>query len=283
MGLYDRDYTKHNYRPSYHGGGGGHMPMITPAVKALLIINAAFFVFDAISGNMLTKIFALANGGAYVWQIWRLIGYQFLHADVMHILLNMLGLFFLGNTLERFWGTKKFVIFYLSCGVAGGLFFFLFTALNFIGPAILVGASGSVLGLLAACAILFPNFVIFLYFFPVPIRIAAMILPLLYLLTILTGGPNSGGEAAHLGGMAAGAIYVLWPKYKSHVGFGGKRPVDFTSHFTQPKSGREKVDVMEVDRILKKVHDHGLHSLTETEKRTLRRATEAEQKKNGYS
>jgi membrane associated rhomboid family serine protease len=281
MGLYDRDYTKHNYRPSYNHQPGYHMPHLTTAVKTLLIINAVFFVLDKLSDGSLTRLFALVNGGAYIWQIWRLVGYQFLHADVMHILLNMLGLYFLGNTLERHWSTKKFITFYLGCGVVGGLFFFLFTALNFIGPAILVGASGAVLGLLAACAILFPNFVIFLYFFPVPIRIAATILPIIYLMTILTGGPNSGGEAAHLGGMAAGAIYVLWPKYKSHFGFGANRPVDFTSHFKKPVAGMEKVDTIEVDRILKKVHEKGLHSLTEAEKRTLRNATEVEQKKNG--
>ncbi|MFI4913219.1 MAG: rhomboid family intramembrane serine protease [Sedimentisphaeraceae bacterium JB056] len=281
MGLYDRDYTKYNYRPSYNQRSS-MMPGLTPAVKILLIINVAFFIFDNISGNMLTQLFALANGGGYVWQIWRLVGYQFLHASIMHILLNMLGLYFLGNTLERHWGTKKFTIFYLSCGVAGGLFFFLFTALKFIGPAILVGASGSVLGLLAACAILFPHFVVFLYFFPIPIRTAAIILPIIYLMTILTGGPNSGGEAAHLGGMAAGAIYLLWPKYKNRLGFNGRGPVDFTSHFKQTHSGSHKVDTMEVDRILKKVHEHGLHSLTEAEKKTLRRATEAEQKRDGY-
>jgi len=193
----------------------------------------------------------------------------------------MLGLYFLGNTLENFWGTKKFVIFYLACGIAGGLCFFLFTAFKFLTPGIpLIGASGSVLGLLAACAILFPHFVVFIYFFPVPIRMAAVIMPVYFLFTILTGGPNSGGEAAHLGGMIAGAAYLLWPKYKHYLGLSSRPAVDFTSHFKQKVSQEEIISNIEIDRILKKVHEQGLQSLTETEKRTLRRATEQQQKKN---
>lgn len=278
MGLYDRDYTKHNYRPP-HQQSSFTMPRMSSAVKTLIIINAVIYVLDSLMGGQLTRLFALLNGGGYVWQIWRLVGYQFLHANMMHLLLNMLGLYFLGNTLEKHWGTKKFLTFYLSCGVAGGLFFFIFTALHFIGPAILVGASGSVLGLLAACAILFPHFVVFLYFFPVPIRKAAVILPILYLMTILTGGHNSGGDAAHLGGMVAGAAYLLWPRYKTRLGFNTKGAVDFTSPFAHKPASNVPVDSIEVDRILKKVHEHGLHSLTEAEKKTLRRATEQEQKR----
>ncbi len=255
------------------------MPMLTPAVKILLIINVAVFFFDRIAGQQLYRYFALVNDHSFLWQVWRLVGYQFLHAGIGHILLNMLGLYFLGNTLERFWGTKKFLIFYLACGTAGGLCFLLVSALNLIGPAILVGASGSVLGLLAACAILFPHFVVFIYFFPVPIRKAAVVLPIIYLMTILTGGPNSGGEAAHLGGMIAGAAYLLWPKYKHHFGFISRPTVDFTSHLREKQTHAETISNIELDRILKKVHEQGLQTLTEAEKRTLRKATEQHQKK----
>jgi len=279
MGLYDRDYTKHNYTPPQNRNYGGSQ--ITPAVKALLIINCIVYVVNELTGRQLSTMFALVNGGEYLWQVWRLIGYQFLHANMMHIMLNMLGLYFLGNTLERHWGSKKFIIFYLSCGVVGGLFFFLFTLLGFVSyPAILVGASGAVLGLLAACAILFPHFVVFFLIFPVPIRKAAVILPVIYLMTILTGGHNSGGEAAHLGGLLAGAAYLLYPKYKSRIGFSSHKAVDFTTPFAHMRNDNQKVSSIEVDRILKKVSDKGLHSLTEAEKQTLRRATEQHQNKN---
>ena len=278
MGLYDRDYTKHDYRSP--NDGGLNMPTMTPAVKMLIIINVAVFLIDNMIEHQLYRYFALVNDPSYIWQLWRLVGYQFLHAGIAHILLNMLGLYFLGNTLERFWGTKKFVIFYLACGIAGGLCFFFFTSLKFLGPSVLVGASGSVLGLLAACAILFPHFVVFIYFFPVPIRKAAVFMPIIYLMTILTGGHNSGGDAAHLGGMLAGAAYLLWPKYKHYLGLSSRPAVDFTSHFKQKVSQEEIISNIEIDRILKKVHEQGLQSLTETEKRTLRRATEQQQKKN---
>ncbi len=278
MGLYDRDYIKHDYK-SPPGGGGLNMPTLTPAVKILIMINVAVYFIDNMIGHQFFRHFALVNDPSYIWQLWRLVGYQFLHAGIGHILLNMLGLFFLGNTLERFWGTKKFLIFYISCGIVGGLFFFLFTALRFLGPSVLVGASGSVLGLLAACAILFPHFVVFIYFFPVPIRKAAIFMPIIYLMTILTGGHNSGGDAAHLGGMLAGAAYLLWPKYRHYLGFIPHPTVDFTTHLKHKASHEEIISTIEIDRILKKVHEQGLQSLTEGEKRSLRKATEQHQTK----
>ena len=104
----------------------------------------------------------------------------------MHILMNMLGLYFLGPTLERHWGTRKFLPFYLGCGVAGALFYIFLVAVNFLPPGQMVGASGAILGMLAACAILFPHFVVFIYFFPLPIRIAALALIIWYLVAIVT-------------------------------------------------------------------------------------------------
>lgn len=279
MGLYDRDYSRYNYRPS-NSGGGFNMPQMTPAVQKLIIINVAVFLLDGITqGRFLTQSLALVNHPAVVWQLWRLIGYQFLHADIMHLLFNMLGLYFLGNTLEKFWGTKKFLTFYLGCGVAGGLCFFLFTSLKFLKISFLVGASGAVLGLLGACAILFPQFVVFIFVFPVPIRKAAVLFLIIYLLNIVSAGRNAGGDAAHLGGLIAGAAYVLWPNYKQYFGFSSRPAIDFTSYFKHT-SQKDAVSNIEVDRILKKVHEQGLHSLTEAEKRTLRQATEQEQKKN---
>src|SRR4030042_4096351 len=83
----------------------------------------------------------------------------------------------------------------------------------------MVGASGSILGMLAACAILFPHFVVFIFIFPVPIRIAAIGLTGVYFLFVVTKGANAGGHAAHLAGMAAGAAYVFSQSWRDKFQF----------------------------------------------------------------
>ena len=129
---------------------------------------------------------------------------------------------------------------------------------GWLGVGLMVGASGAVLGVVAACAVLFPHFNLIVFVFPVPIRIAAVGLMLVYLVNVLTayGHGGAGGDAAHLGGMAAGLGYVLlsptWDRLtlKMRSGSWEKRIEE---------SRRLQI---EVDRILAKVHHSGLHSLT---------------------
>lgn len=284
MGLYDRDYTQADFRRQHYGPPQlrFNFPRITPVVKWLLIANIGIHLLQVLlfanqmrNPGLLTPLEALfavdATSVGTALQFWRLITYQFLHGDGFHLFANMLGLFFLGPTLERHWGSRRFLIFYLGCGVAGGLSYFLLLPL--VGAGFMVGASGAILGLLAACAILFPNFVVFILLFPVPIRVAAIGLMLLFVISVLMGVGNAGGDAAHLGGMAAGAAYVwLTPaleKYKLKTRSGS----------WEKKLEQERGLQIEVDRILAKVHDSGLHSLTAKEKRILKRATQEELKR----
>jgi membrane associated rhomboid family serine protease len=183
----------------------------------------------------------------------------------------MLGLFFLGPPLERQWGTRKFLVFYLSCGVAGGLFYVLLVIVGLLTPMPLIGASGAVLGVLTACAILFPQFIVFFIFFPVPIRVAAIILICVSSLTLLSKGGNAGGEACHLAGIAAGGGYVLSESWRTAL------KLRFKARRWDRYVEAERKLRIEVDRILKKVHDYGLHSLTTSEKRILKKATRLEQ------
>jgi len=218
------------------------------------------------------SVFPYSFGSAL--QVWRLITYQFLHADIIHILFNMLGLYFLGPTLERHWGSKKFLIFYLSCGVAGGLFYTSLVTLKFLWSVPMVGASGAILGMLAACAILFPQFVVFIIVFPVPIRVAAVGLTIMYFFFVITRGANAGGHAAHLAGMAAGAIYVFSRSWRD------KFNLRIRKGRWERKMAESRNLQFEVDRLLQKVHHQGLHSLTHKEKRILKQATKAEQMRN---
>jgi len=282
MGLYDRDYGQAYFRSQFGNAPQMRMsfPRITPAVKWLLIINIAVFLVSVIIrplGVLIYEWFELdATSPFRALQLWRLITYQFLHDpnSIMHLLFNMLGVFFLGPALESHWGSKKFVIFYLGCGVAGALFYLLLVAVNFLLPVPMVGASGAILGMLAACAILFPHFVVFIFIFPVPIRVAAIAFTVIYLVLVVTRGENAGGHAAHLAGMATGAVYVLSRSWQA------KLKLKIQSVRWEKKMASERDLRLQLDRILEKVHESGIHSLTLKEKKILKKATEAEQTRN---
>ncbi len=280
MGLYDRDYTQEGY--DSHSGGRPNlrmlMPQLTPVVKWLLIINIAVFLI----GYIIPRLGDLIRDWCAVWpvtigktlQIWRLVTYQFLHGGLGHIFWNMFVLFFFGPMLERFWGSRKYLVFYLICGAMGGIFYPILTHIGWLQAGKLVGASGSILGMLAAAAILFPSMIVYVFgIFPMKMSLMAAILAVMSILSILRPDVslNAEGEAAHLGGMVAGALYVLTENWRR------KRKLRAGSGTWEKKLAAQGNLQAEVDRILEKVHQKGIHSLSFKEKRILRQATKAEQ------
>ena len=282
MSIYDRDYSRPDYedntqRPQMQF----RLPQLTPVVKWLLILNVGIYLAGIIIKPLGLLIYEWLSVDATSiktsLQLWRLIGYQFLHdpLTLWHLTLNMIGLYFLGPTLERFWHSKKFLIFYLACGAAGGVCYLLLTALHVTSPGILIGASGAILGVFAACAILFPQFVVVIAIFPVPIRRAAVIFTFIYIVSIFVGAVNAGGDVAHLAGMAVGAGYAyLWPKWKS------RRKIVSKAEDWEKKFKAYSELQKEVDRILEKVNREGISSLTKKEKKILAEATKLEQMKS---
>ena len=284
MGLYDRDYTQENFQSQYRSAP--HMriqfPQITPVVKWLLIINTAAFLL-----GYLFRLEGLLFEWFSVWpintkttiQIWRYITYQFLHGGLGHIFFNMLVLYFFGTMLEKLWGSRKFLIFYLICGSTGGVFYPVLTHIGWLRVAYLVGASGSILGMLAAAAILFPKMIVYVFgVIPMRMSILAIIIGVISLLSILRPdvSPNAGGDAAHLGGMCAGAVYILSEKWRHRV------KMKVHNNIWQKRMTEHRDLQLEVDRILKKVHDKGMHSLTYKEKKILKQATKKEQMRNRF-
>jgi len=280
MGLYDRQYTQDGYNSK--ASMGGHMgfafPPVSRIVKILMMINGGVFLLQTFGPDrLLTDYFAVwPKTIGTTLQVWRYVTYQFLHGGFWHIAINMLVLYMFGGLLERLWGDGRFLRFYLICGVAGGLMYPLLLGLNILDrPAQLVGASGSILGVLAACAILFPRLPVYVWgIFPIPLWIMAVVTMGIALATVWTRGPNAGGEAAHLGGMIAGGLYVYFEKHRQR--FVGK----FQKGRWERKITAEHATTEEIDRILEKVHRSGIHSLTHGEKRALKRATEAEKTRN---
>ena len=283
MGFENRPY----YRDSSGGPGGGYgggprigMPKPSNKVKYLLIINVVVYIIQIICwrqaapGQMPFMENLFAADSSHPFQVWRLISFQFLHGNTLHLLFNMIGLYFLGPTLERSWGSRQFLTFYLICGFIGGLVYMIASNIGLLSGGVLVGASGGVLGMLVACAILFPHFVVILLFFPVPIRFAALLLTGLYVLSVLGGDGNAGGDLCHLGGMATGFLWVRWRPY--FASFRQKA----AQGAIQARMKQQQQLQFEVDRILAKVREHGIHSLSRKEKQILEQATEEQKKRN---
>ncbi|MCE7973571.1 MAG: rhomboid family intramembrane serine protease [Leptolyngbya sp. PLA1] len=230
-------------------------------------------------------------------EVWRAVTFQFLHASITHLLFNMLGLYFFGGMVEQYLGSKRYLAFYLVCGIAGALAYLLlnvagYVALDFFGttkiPGLLynasttplVGASAGVFGVILACAFISPNSIVQLIFPPIPMKLRTMAFVYvgIAVLTVLFGGHNAGGEAAHLGGAVAGFFLIRRPHLLR----------DFFDVFTDSRkksperppevratAARPPVRDEEVDRILAKVSAEGLHSLTAAERESLRRASES--------
>ena len=283
MGLYDREYTQADFES---GSGYGPyrrmaMPKITSVVKKLLIINIAVFFLSFLFPPVETFMFDWfsvypATLGKSL-QLWRQITYQFLHAGPGHIFINMLVLYFFGPMLERLWGGRKFLIFYLVCGAMGGLLYPFLALVGWLDVAQLVGASGSILGMLAAGAILFPNMMVYVWgVIPVKLRILAIIFSAISIISLLRPDQfaNAGGQAAHLGGMVAGAVYVVSQSWRD------KFKLKLRSGAWEKKMTTQRNLQVEVDRILEKVHNQGIHGLTSKEKKILKQATIAEQMRN---
>ena len=278
MGIYDRDYTQQDDFTSYGRSGGVRwgLPQTSPVVTYLLIANIVMFMAGLISPvkDFFYGWLAIdTTSGIKILEVWRLISYQFLHADFWHIFGNMLGLFFFGQMLEQRWGSRQFLRFYLMCGIAGGLFYILLTSVHILSMGTMIGASGAVLGVIVACAILHPRNIILFWFFPMPMWVAAIIMIAMSIFGMM-GGKNAGGQAAHLAGMATGAVYVF-----SQPALEKFRLRRKSSTWEKKMSAYRNLQA-EVDRILEKVHQSGIQSLTRAEKKTLETATRQEQMRN---
>lgn len=181
------------------------------AVNLLIGLNVLGFVFSLIFGQWLgDAILGLSSRGMAQGMVWQLVTYQFVHGGLMHLIVNMAGLWFTGPVLENIFGPWRFVRLYLAAGVLGGLMQLILSP----GPT-LVGASGSVCGLVAAYSALFPEMEITaLLFFVIPVRMKAKWLGIGVVATslffLITGIMGNIGNAAHIGGALVGYAYVRY-------------------------------------------------------------------------
>ncbi|KXK40257.1 MAG: rhomboid family intramembrane serine protease [Saprospiraceae bacterium] len=191
---------------------------ITEVVKNIIIINVIVFfaVRYLIPIPGIERFFVLVTPGEqfmdggilYKFEPVQIITHMFMHGNEMHLLFNMLGLYFLGPWVESALGAKRFLILYLLCGLFASL------VQTFITQGAIVGASGAVYGVLAAFATMFPNVKLMLLFPPIPIKAKYLAIGLIVLgLYNGVSGAQAGiGHFAHIGGAILGFIIVKYWK-----------------------------------------------------------------------
>jgi membrane associated rhomboid family serine protease len=263
MAWEDRPYYRNDERPRLRFA----IPMPTPLAMALMgACLAVFLILNVFGVRDVARwgILSFLNGLWYE-QPWRWFTYAYIHGGGAHIFGNLLGLYFFLPPLEQAWGWKRTFAFYTLGTIAAGLTFGIMCL--FIPYPGLMGASGGVLAVIGACAYLFPEMSIFGI---IPIRILALLYAILYVLTI--AGDKNASDAAHLGGLAFGWFA---PYYGRHA-WGA-----LAQRFEQTKARRsvravkeEQEEQVVIDRILQKVHDRGMNSLSWGERRALKKATE---------
>ncbi|CAN5838657.1 rhomboid family intramembrane serine protease [soil metagenome] len=216
---------------------GNSFQRTTPIVLNLIIINAlVFFAQVAFGGmaqlNRVNDLFALHHYKSTEFRPYQLITHMFMHGGIFHIIFNMLALWMFGTMIERAWGPKRFLIFYLVCGLGAGLAQMGSYAFDYwnvdhlslsaeqfgiyqtnLRISCTVGASGAIMGVLAAFGYLFPNTKLFIMPIPVPVKAKWAIMGIIALDVFggVSSTPNDNiAHFAHIGGALVGFLIVLY-------------------------------------------------------------------------
>ena len=214
-------------------------------IKYLLIANIVLWILSEMlqaKDVYLNHTLGLFYVGFPLFRPYQIVTYMFMHADFMHIFFNMFALWMFGNIMARTWGEKRFLIFYIVCGIGAGITQELGQALGLLDPsACTVGASGAVVGLLLAFGMTFPNEKLFIIPIPFPIK-AKYLITFYILIEVLLQffGANSDKVAhlAHLGGALFGFFLVIfWKKHPSRNINNWKRPAQGYGNPRQQQAG----------------------------------------------
>ncbi|MCU7494273.1 MAG: rhomboid family intramembrane serine protease [Ignavibacteria bacterium] len=288
----ERDY----YRPTGFGG----FSFFPPVIKNLLIINVVVFlvtnlilssvvVDGVIASDKINQYFALMPLG-HGFYIWQLVSYQFLHGSFSHIFFNMFALWMFGMEIENLWGSKKFLLFYLACGIGGGLAHLLLSPVIADMMAPTIGASGAIYGVMIAFAMMFPDRYIFIYFL-IPVKAKYLIAFLVVLEFLSAGDMSLVAHLAHIGGAVVGFLFILLdsrsgfsmnsifssfkkpyssaPRQFRRRTFSDEEKIVDANYYEINKKEETPITQEEIDRILDKISQSGYQNLTEREKKIL--------------
>tara|TARA_R110002096_G_scaffold10868_11_gene41048 strand:+ start:3624 stop:4556 length:933 start_codon:yes stop_codon:yes gene_type:complete len=299
MSIYSRDYMKEG-GPNRGGMAG---PGSWGVITWILAINIAVFVIslfvDTTESSPIKDNLGLSIGSLTSFRIWTLLTYQFVHQSPLHLIVNMIGVFFIGRMLLGMVGKPHFLRIYFIGGIAGGIAQILFNLLVSSG-ALIIGASGCFTALILALATLIPHQSLnFLLFFIIPVKMTLRQIVYLMIaieaITLIMGftGPSEGTQVAvmaHVGGMLLGWAYIKYwfPRSgKPKVGSRRRRKSlkeKFGIHVIKDTkvtdldsdAGPDKKApfvTADVDAILDKINERGFQSLTEEEKKVLKKSS----------
>ncbi|MCB0278221.1 MAG: rhomboid family intramembrane serine protease [Calditrichaeota bacterium] len=283
----------------------GAYGMLTPVVKRILIANVVAFLLQYSVPGFFDNFVLTQRGLVNDFKLYQLISYQYLHGGFSHIFFNMLLLFFFGPTLESNWGSRRFFLVYTTAGIVAGLAQLILS--NSPTSAIL-GASGSLMAVLTAFALYYPNQEILIWFiFPVKIKYVFLFVLLIDITGVLSSSGDGIAHWAHLGGVAVGLIYVRFfsPSPNSYGGGGWRGPSyrssgrgesvtekmrdlfdSFGSEKKKPKMTYHQKETKaydydllkfyreEVDRLLDKINQVGYLNLNDDERKRLEEASD---------
>jgi membrane associated rhomboid family serine protease len=201
--------TYYRYRFSFGYG-------VTPVIKKLMIIMGATFLLQMVVSHRIS--FYLGLVPVLVWKkyfLWQLATYIFFHGGITHLLFNLLALWMFGGELESYWGSRRFLGYFLFCGIGAGICTVIFTPYQFIP---VIGASGAIYGILLAFGWLFPNRLIYIYFlFPIPAKYMVIIFGLIELFSSMEGTGGGVAHLTHLGGLLFGLLYMAYPTIRQRI------------------------------------------------------------------
>jgi membrane associated rhomboid family serine protease len=274
MGLYDREYMREDESGHRRGPAAPWSPTI-----ALLVVLGAVFVAQWFIPHKIEYQLALSLDGILHGHLWQLVTFQFLHGGFLHILLNGITLYSFGRFMEMSIGRGRFLTLYFLSGIAGGILQVAAIYLLRQDPfSPVVGASAGIAGLLGGFAALHPRrrLTILLFVFPVTVRADILLWILVGISLLGTFVPFGGlAHAAHLGGLLAGLGWMLLALKKSaRVSQGASSwrvpPILGSSPPPNPSTtSPDEFIANDVDPILDKIATHGIHSLSERERKVL--------------
>lgn len=184
---------------------------------AIYLVIANVFVFFlinytriSIKGLPLVYWLSLIPDLVNIGWVWQFVTYMFVHGSFMHLFFNMFALIMFGREIERYLGTREFLLFYFVCGILGGVINYLFCLIQGSMNVAIMGASGSIYALLFLCAVFFPTSRILLfYFIPMKMPYAVMLYIAIEIFSQVYGVANGVAHLIHLSCIAVAWLYVL--------------------------------------------------------------------------
>lgn len=262
---------------------------------SLIVMKVVFTLsgFESVYATILSKLMLPANFTTYIFQPWSIVTYFFTHEGFLHIIFNMLFLYWFGKIIHDFLGNNRLISLYVIGGLIGGLFYMLMYNIvpyyhDRIDASLMLGASAGVFAVVVGAATFMPNHTFMLLLLgPVKIKYIALFYVLLSLSRTI--GSNAGGELAHIGGALVGFFFIRQLQKGNDMGepvIGGinwirdifkpspkikvtHRKATNTSHKSASKSTLTTTDQDEIDAILDKISEKGYESLSKDEKQKL--------------